>query len=1144
MATSVEIPLRDTDEVIELDLTQLPEGDEVLGILKQENTTLNIWLTLALEYYKQGKVPDFVQILEAARTGANLDYKNHEKDQMTCLDTLAAYYVQQARSEKNKDRRTELFMQATQLYTMADKIIMYDQNHLLGRACFCLLEGDKMDQADAQFNFVMNQSPDNIPSLLGKACISFNKKDYKGALAYYKKALRTNPNCPADVRLGMAHCFYKLNKPERARQAFQRTLDLNPSSVGALVGIALLDLNNKDVDSIRNGIKLLSKGYQIDPSNPMVLNHLANHFFFKKDYEKVQHLALHAFHNTENEAIQAESCYQLARSFHIQGDFDQAFQYYYQSTQFASATFVLPYYGLGQMYIYKGDEQDRERAAECFEKVLKAYPNNYETMKILGSLYAQSDHPDKQDLAKKHLKRVTDQYPDDVEAWIELAQLLERQQISSATTSSSDGVQGALSAYGTATSLVRDRVQADVPPEILNNIAALHFRLGNLNEAKKYYEVALKRCEEESNHDALYYRSIMVTMQYNLGRLSEEMYQFEDAVGFYKNILRQHPNYIDCYLRLGCMARDRGQIYEASEWFKEALQINQEHPDAWSLIGNLHLAKQEWGPGQKKFERILKHEQTQNDAYSMLALGNVWLQTLHNPTRDKEKEKRHQDRALAMYKQVLRNDPKNIYAANGIGSVLAHKGYIREARDIFAQVREATADVSDVWLNLAHVYIEQRQYISAVQMYENCARKFKRRRDPELLLYLARAYFKCGKLQECRKTLLRARHVAPHDTAVLYNTSIVLQQLATSALQDEKSDLRTVLRAVAELELAQGYFQYLSKNGDRMRFDLNQAAKEASKCRDLLSQAQYHVSRARRQDEEERKMKEEQDREKALLREKQLEEERNRIRAQEEKMRALIEQRAQIQDKNKALMQMAEQMEEETPKKKSSGKKRQSRRKGTKKGKGKNKNRKRKQPKVIDGFVNDGSSSDAVTSAKKKKLDGSQNKKKKKLKSKKERGGDRSLSNDESDSENDASSSKRPKKSAAKKQENLSAKQKMKIKSRAYISDSDSSLSSDNEQLAEADDAPSHNQTRIASSSSEDDMRVEEEPAAEGASSDDEKPEPETQQGGSEEESDAQSNSGSDAESEEQEAVASDDAHSDKEEPRPDSSSDAASDLE
>jgi hypothetical protein len=37
-----------------------------------------------------------------------------------------------------------------------------------------------------------------------------------------------------------------------------------------------------------------------------------------QDYNKVQHLALHAFHNTENEAMRAESCYQLARSFHVQ----------------------------------------------------------------------------------------------------------------------------------------------------------------------------------------------------------------------------------------------------------------------------------------------------------------------------------------------------------------------------------------------------------------------------------------------------------------------------------------------------------------------------------------------------------------------------------------------------------------------------------------------------------------------------------------------------------------------------------------------------------------------------------------------------------------------------------------------------------
>lgn len=116
------------------------------------------------------------------------------------------------------------------------------------------------------------------------------------------------------------------------------------------------------------------------------------------------------------------------------------------------------------------------------------------------------------------MKKVTEQYPDDVEAWIELAQILEQTDIQvlhsvkcthyamlpsfcvcckHAWNSSYYFIpfisflllyftitQGALSAYGTATRILQEKVQADVPPEILNNVGALHFRLGNLGEAK------------------------------------------------------------------------------------------------------------------------------------------------------------------------------------------------------------------------------------------------------------------------------------------------------------------------------------------------------------------------------------------------------------------------------------------------------------------------------------------------------------------------------------------------------------------------------------------------------------------------------------------------------------------------------------
>ena len=44
-----------------------------------------------------------------------------------------------------------------------------------------------------------------------------------------------------------------------------------------------------------------------------------------------------------------------------QGDYDQAFQYYYQSTQFAAPGYALPHYGLGQMYIARGDTENVRR---------------------------------------------------------------------------------------------------------------------------------------------------------------------------------------------------------------------------------------------------------------------------------------------------------------------------------------------------------------------------------------------------------------------------------------------------------------------------------------------------------------------------------------------------------------------------------------------------------------------------------------------------------------------------------------------------------------------------------------------------------------------------------------------------------------
>lgn len=88
------------------------------------------------------------------------------------------------------------------------------------------------------------------------------------------------------------------------------------------------------------------------------------------------------------------------------------------------------------MLIHK---EQPDSAITYFESVLTSHPENFETLKILGSLYSQSKNKDKAKMYVVHLhvslksshtrirylKKATELNSGDYEAWIELAQLTE-----------------------------------------------------------------------------------------------------------------------------------------------------------------------------------------------------------------------------------------------------------------------------------------------------------------------------------------------------------------------------------------------------------------------------------------------------------------------------------------------------------------------------------------------------------------------------------------------------------------------------------------------------------------------------------------------------------------------------------------------
>lgn len=67
----------------------------------------------------------------------------------------------------------------------------------------------------------------------------------------YQEAIRLHPGCPAEVRLGLAACYFRLGQLERARKAYERVVQLSPTCAEALYGLAVLRFSSSQGESAK-----------------------------------------------------------------------------------------------------------------------------------------------------------------------------------------------------------------------------------------------------------------------------------------------------------------------------------------------------------------------------------------------------------------------------------------------------------------------------------------------------------------------------------------------------------------------------------------------------------------------------------------------------------------------------------------------------------------------------------------------------------------------------------------------------------------------------------------------------------------------------------------------------------------------------
>eukprot|EP00798_Chlamydomonas_sp_ICE-L_P008150 gene8150-1403_t len=1012
------IPVMESSEVVVVDINKgLPdEPEDLLEILAAEAAPLSTWYDFARAYLAQGKEASFIHICQEGTRDEVIGEverffgkkPTYELIQFHCA--LAALYMGKGKEEKDRAKKADWFNKATTCLTSAKTL---DPNEQLVRLSLGQLALAKGDTAVAKQEFsramlLLNNGRPNIAATLATAGLLYKKEQLKEALALYRRALKEHPSCPAEVRLGIAVCCFRMGKMTSAQAAYERVLQLDPECADALLGLAAIKFNSQPnvQQGMADGLALLTRAYEINPTHVGTLNLLAHYCLLKGQYDKVLLLSRSALELAESDNLRADCLLQQARAYHALGSYNEAMQHYSSASRL-DPSLALPHMGLAQMYLARGlDEGTSINASSELESALKAAPVFYDALKIhlclhsldestsnnssselesalkaaavfyaaltyviqLASFVFYSldeststkalfelgialkaapvfyaaltilgqliyDHPAKIEKTITHFKDAAHRQVEDSDIWELLAELVSegirawsrhppthagslkayehglgihrrkqaevarkredaiakrRERIASAAekkVSAKDDLFGsdddaededpevAAAAEAVAAAAIPEH---KVPSRLLNNAAVLFYRcvlsrscpgasavagagswkwgsgvgagpgesgagtgavvipgsskwgasagataandgsgaagrtpeaialmtkadasvrtkaetasagrtpeaialmtqanasvpaeaetasagrtpeaialmtqanasvpaeaeiasagrtpeaialmtqanasvpgeaetasmegsanlaqtgcragrtpeaIALMTEANASVRAEAETASLEGSAATSAADLRRLTLGYNNARLQEASGNYTSARDVYEAILEMHPGYIDCYLRLSCIARRTGALGEALSWAQRALNLQGGHSDALALMSQLYMDRREWKLANDMIKRLLEDRNNAKDSYGHLAYGNLNMAMAPSDRRKDADSKKAEERlvkAMDEYSKVLRAEPSNVFAANGLGAVMAEMGRLEEARDIFTDVQ-------------------------------------------------------------------------------------------------------------------------------------------------------------------------------------------------------------------------------------------------------------------------------------------------------------------------------------------------------------------------------------------------------------------------------------------------------------------------
>ncbi|CAK4033021.1 Tetratricopeptide repeat 1 [Lecanosticta acicola] len=979
----IDVPVGGSqEEAVSIDLIEQPleeqEIEELCGLLESENAARNYWITIALSYVKTNHADVAIDILKKALDAMQQGRVDDRLSILTCLCWLYLWKCRKAPRVKptqgTEDERTKDYWlaQATSSVNEASKLNPGYAPLYLARGTLSLLKaslqqaGDRAEslrQAAKCFDDAyMNSGNKNLMAILGKAKTQFTNGKYAEAYILYQQVLERAPDMiDPDPRIGIGCCLWQMGHKDIAKEAWERSLQLNENSkiANILLGLYYLDVsshfNSNDPEFASTYRKAMTTytqtAFKLDDMHALTCSTFGGYFLLRKTWANVERLARRAIEHTDVNAIASDGWYLLARKDHYEGDLTKAQEHYSKADQARGGDekgYLPAKFGVAQL---KTLMQDYDGAKFRLEKIV-SNNKSVEAMTLLGILHAEdvftsqasASKEDKSVERKKAIglleqvrvawKDAKRKIPPDSAVLLNLARLYEADQPDKAQACLLQVEQMELDEISEEDlpeeyddeAAIKSAKRKMLSPQLLNNIGCFHFQAEKYPQAREYFQVALESSVSIGNKDSsVDVDSLVSSISFNLARTYEAEGIEDEAEKIYQSLLQRHPDYIDAKARMAYLAL-RSDPAKGADALKQLLDSDPSNLEVRALYGwYLHRKKKRTLQLQEDQEqRHFKHTlmtYDKHDIYSLTGMGNMHMAVAREMPRDTDQHKERRSktymRAVEFYDKVLTLDPRNAFAAQGMGiAMVEEKKDTTAAIQIFSKVRESVKDAS-VHINLGHVFCELKQFSRSIENYELALQK-SREKDAQILACLGRAWLMRGRaekqIEHYKQSLdfsRQALEMSPESINFKFNVAFVQIQIAQQMIQQPEANktLEDVEVASKDLDDAIESFIEIARS-PQPPFPKNDIEQRANMGRNTMKrqlaaakerQAEYEQKNATRLEEARARREEE-----VRRRE---EEKRIALEKAEEEKRKIREERERIMEEDRQLI--ARRLEEE-----------------------------------------------------------------------------------------------------------------------------------------------------------------------------------------------------------------------------------------